>query len=266
MKIVKRLALAVVAVVVVVVIGFAGMMASVFSGNQPMPETGPFAASTASSTASSSAPAILIKDGYVAVYAVPVGDQHVALIDCGNDVEATAVLAALSSRQLTVDAIFLTHAHPDHTHGCAAILRAFPNAMLAASQRELPTLAGAPFRGLLPRLVGNKPSGLVVTRALGDQEDVVVGSATITAIAVAGHTAGSMVYVANGVVFFGDAATGASDGHIKPPPGPFSDDVSQGVASLHALVTRLGPDVTTFAFAHSGPLPADLAKLGAVSE
>jgi glyoxylase-like metal-dependent hydrolase (beta-lactamase superfamily II) len=85
-------------------------------------------------------------------------------------------------------------------------------------------------------------------------------------LSVAGHTAGSMMYLANGVLFFGDAATGAADGHIKAPPGPFSDDVNQGVASLHALATTLqGKDVKTFAFAHSGPMPADLAKITAIA-
>jgi hypothetical protein len=68
------------------------------------------------------------------------------------------------------------------------------------------------------------------------------------------------------VLFFGDAATGADDGSVKAAPGVLSDDVPQSVESLHQLAAKLASaDVKTFAFAHSGPLPAELAKLKALT-
>jgi glyoxylase-like metal-dependent hydrolase (beta-lactamase superfamily II) len=74
-----------------------------------------------------------------------------------------------------------------------------------------------------------------------------------------------MLYLANGVLFVGDAATGAADGHIKAPPRPFTDDQAQGIASLHAVAKTLASSpVNTFAFAHSGPMPADLQKILAI--
>lgn len=266
MKNLKRIAAVVIALVVVVVGGFVAMMASVFSGNAPLPETGPIAGGKA----------LLIKDGYVSAYAAFVGDKHVVLIDCGNDVAATALLAALSAQQLTVDGIFLTHGHADHTNGCAAVRKAHPGAFLAAGAGDLPQMAGKEaFKGLLPRMFGKADSGLVVDKALVGGEDVavggqgsdLVGDGHVFVYAVPGHTAGSMAFVVNGVLFFGDAATGADDGHIKAPPGPFSDDQAEGVASLHALATKLaGVDLSTFAYAHGGPSPADLAKLSAVAD
>ena len=258
MQTVKRIVVAVVALIVVVVGAFVVMMASVFSGNAPMPETGPIA----------SGKAILLKDGYVSAYAVNVGDKHVVLVDCGNDLTAKAVLDALSAQQLVVDGIFLTHGHPDHTHGCAAVRKAHPGAFLAAGKGDLAQMAGKEaFKGMLPKMMGTEDSGLVVDRALVGGEDVVVGDATVKVFAVAGHTAGSMVFLIKGVLFFGDAATGAADGHIKAPPRPFSDDQAQGVASLHTLATTLNAaDVQTFAFAHSGPIPADIAKITAIAD
>lgn len=254
MKILKRVVLAVIAVLVVVIIGFVGMMASVFSGNAPLPETGPIANGAAT----------LIKDGYVSAYAVPVGDKHVVVIDCGNDVEAKAMMAALQG--LVVDGIFLTHGHPDHTNGCAAIKKAHPGAFLAAGAGDVPQITGKEaFKGMIPKAMGAKDSGLVVDRALNGGEDVVVGGASVKVFAVPGHTAGSLLFLVNGVLFFGDAATSADDGHIKAPPGPFSDDQAQGVASLHALATTLpAADIKTFAFAHGGPLAADVARIAAI--
>ena len=268
-KIVKRVLLAVVAVVVVVVASVVALMVSVFSGNAPMPDSGPIAGGNA----------ILVKDGYVAAFIVAGADQdadgdvHGALVDCGNDVAATAILAELKARHVKVDGIFLTHGHPDHTHGCAAILRAFPGAFLAAHGDELPAMAGkVAYLGPIPKMSGAEDTGLKVDRILKDGDAIQVGGVggvggvNVTAFAVPGHTAGTMMYLAKGVLFFGDAATGADDGSVKAAPGVFSDDVPQSVESLHQLAAKLASaDVQTFAFAHSGPLPADLAKLKALT-
>jgi glyoxylase-like metal-dependent hydrolase (beta-lactamase superfamily II) len=252
----KRVLLVIASLVVFVVVGGGVVMASIFTGNEPMPPSGPIAGGKA----------ILLNDDYVAAFAIPTGDKHVALVDCGNDVEGKAVLGYLQGQQLVVDGVFLTHAHPDHTNGCAAIAKAFPDAFFAASADELPTLTGkAAFKGFLTGMAGAKDSGVVVSKALGDGDDTVVGSVTIKAFAVPGHTAGSMMYLADGVLFVGDAATGASDGHIKGPPRPFTDDLAQAIASLHAVARTLASStVNTFAFAHSGPMPADLQKILAI--
>ena len=251
----KRVLLVVASLAIVVVVGVVVLMISIFSGNAPMPDSGPIAGGKA----------ILLKDGFVAAFAIPTGNHHVALVDCGNDVEATSLLTYVRAQQLVVDGIFLTHAHTDHITGCAAIQRAFPGAFLAANTLELPTLTGqAPFHGLLTGMAGAKDSGLVA-KPLHDGEETIVGEVTVKAFAVPGHTAGSMMYLANGVLFVGDAANGGADGHIEAPPRPFSDDRVQAIASLQTLAKSLAAnEVNTFAFAHSGPMTADLTKLLAV--
>ena len=75
--------------------------------------------------------------------------------------------------------------------------------------------------------------------------------------ATPGHTAGSAVYVARGVLFFGDSARASRDGDMMKAVAFFSQDSGQNVASLKALAARLrtrAAEVKELAFAHTGPL------------
>src|SRR5438128_2166990 len=83
----------------------------------------------------------IVKDGIVTVGVVPISDNTVALIDAGNDKAGAAIMAELSRRKLTPDAvtaIFITHGHPDHT---AAIVK-FPKAEVISLEREAPLVEG----------------------------------------------------------------------------------------------------------------------------
>jgi glyoxylase-like metal-dependent hydrolase (beta-lactamase superfamily II) len=182
----------------------------------------------------------ILKDGFVSVAMLDVGPDQVALVDCGNDKEAKAILAALGDRKLTatsVVAIFLTHGHRDHTAGC----RIFPSAEVYAMQDEV-ALVGA---------------AADVKHPLKDGDVTQLGTLRVEAFATPGHTPGSAVYFTRGVLFFGDSAGGSKDGTMMPAVRLFSKDPAGNVASLKALEARLAPraaEVTTLAFAHSGPL------------
>jgi glyoxylase-like metal-dependent hydrolase (beta-lactamase superfamily II) len=57
----------------------------------------------------------IVKDGIVSIGVIPLARSQVALIDAGNDKTGKAILAELSRRQLSPDAvraIFLTHSGP----------------------------------------------------------------------------------------------------------------------------------------------------------
>ena len=182
----------------------------------------------------------IVKDGFVSVALLDVGADQVALIDAGNDKDGKAILAALTERKLTassVVAIFLTHGHPDHTAGC----RVFPGAQVYAMKGEEAVIGDAAH----------------VAHPLADGEVSQVGDLRVEAFATPGHTPGSAVYLARGVLFFGDSAGGAKDGTMMPAVSLFSKDPAQNVASLKALSARLQPraaDVKTLSFAHTGPL------------
>ncbi len=181
-----------------------------------------------------------VKDGFVSAFVLDAAPGQVALIDCGNDKQGQALLAALQRRGLSpssVVAIFLTHGHPDHVAGCGL----FPGAQVYAMQEELPLLADK----------------VRVTHPLRDGEVTGVGLLRVEAFATPGHTPGSAVYLADGVLFFGDSAGGSKDGTLMPAVRLFSAAPGQNVASLKALAARLQPraqEVRVLAFAHSGPL------------
>ncbi len=181
-----------------------------------------------------------VKEGLVSAFLLEAAPGKVALIDCGSDAKGQALLAALQRRGLSpssVMAIFLTHGHSDHLAGCGL----FPDAQVYALQEELPLLADK----------------VRVTHPLRDGEVTGVGLLRVETFATPGHTPGSAVYLAGGVLYFGDSAAGSKEGTLMPAVRLFSDDPGQNVASLRALAARLKPraqEVRVLAFAHSGPL------------
>lgn len=199
----------------------------------------------------------VVKDGYVLASVVDLGNGKVALVDAGNDKEGKTLLAELTRRGLgpdAVEAILLTHGHPDHTAACVL----FPKAKVYALAAEVPLVEGTvAAKGPLPRLAGARATGIHVERGLGDGETLSLGSRTVRVFAVPGHTAGSAAYLIDGVLFVGDSATGGTDGKLHGAPWLFSDDPAQNLASMRALGAKLkteGAEVKLIVPAHSAAL------------
>jgi glyoxylase-like metal-dependent hydrolase (beta-lactamase superfamily II) len=185
------------------------------------------------------------------------GNGTIALVDCTNDKDAKVIVAELESRKLgkdAVKAIFITHGHSDHAAGCAV----FPKAEIYAMAAEKDLIEGhAKGSGPITRFFPAKDSGVKVTHPLADGDDVTVGDVHVTAFALPGHTAGSAVYLIDGVLYFGDGASANKDGKVTPPKYLFSDSQAQGIASLKALEQKLEPraaEIQTLEFAHTGTL------------
>jgi glyoxylase-like metal-dependent hydrolase (beta-lactamase superfamily II) len=207
-------------------------------------------------------------DGFSTAFVLDAGNGQVALIDAGNDTAGVAILDALGKRNASADnvaAIFITHAHPDHD----AAIALFPKATIYAMQSEVPVAEGKEaYQSVFSRVMGRfNPHPFQVTHPLQAEETVTVGNLEVTAFAVPGHTPGSAAYLAQGVLYLGDAAMVNSDGQVIGPAKAFSNDAEQGIASLRRLAEELqtrGDEVRVLATAHSGAA-AGLAPLAAVA-
>lgn len=136
-----------------------------------------------------------------------VGRERPAVIDPGPDDAAhrAALEAALAGRRPA--AILLTHAHPDHAEGAAALARRTGGEVLMA-------------RGALSPL----PEG-VVDRWIGEGAEVETDAGTLRAVATPGHAPEHLAFhwegasaPAGGALFVGDLLMGSGDTTLVSPP------------------------------------------------
>jgi glyoxylase-like metal-dependent hydrolase (beta-lactamase superfamily II) len=197
-----------------------------------------------------------VADNIATVFMLDAGNGKMVLIDAGNDPSGAPILEALGARGLSaadVSAIFITHAHPDHD----AAVGHFPNAEIYAMRDEVAVAAGKEaYHSPFSKIAGAyNPHPFKVTHPLSDGEEVTVGDVKITAFEVSGHTPGSAIYFAKGVLFTGDAFNLTRDHAIDGPVRIFSTDAEQGIASLKTFLEKLdgrASEVTFIATSHSG--------------
>lgn len=201
-------------------------------------------------------PATTVVDGYVASFLLEAGDGQVVLIDAGQEEDAAPILAALRRAGHDADdvtAVLLTHGHSDHRGG----LGRFPNAALYAHEDELPLLRGeVSARGPVTQLSGRQ-APLRIQHPVRDGQELTLGALHVRALHVPGHTAGSLAWLVDDVLFMGDNGHSMQNGDIEPAPWIFTDDTSQNRDSLAALAERvdaLSVPVETLVFSHSAPL------------
>jgi glyoxylase-like metal-dependent hydrolase (beta-lactamase superfamily II) len=206
---------------------------------------------------------VRVVDGSTSCFIVDAGGGKVILIDACQDAAGRSLTKSLDQTghsPTDVLAVFLTHAHPDHTAGLQ-ILAGVP---VYALEAEADLVAGtATFKSPLSRIMGKRNPYPATVHTTSDGEQLTIGDVDLRFFAVPGHTPGSMAILAQGVLFLGDAATIGGGGALAPPLWPFSDDQARGKRSLHALVGRLAREtVELVATAHNGNAPASaLAKL-----
>ncbi len=182
--------------------------------------------------------AAVVKDGFVVVSFLDLGDGHVALIDCGGDKDGKALLAELSRRKLgpeDVSAVLITHGHGDHFAACWL----FPKAELLALAPDVPLVEGreAP-KSLVGRMMGAKQTGLKVTRVI-EPGEMTLGKKKIRVFAIPGHTSGSAAYLFEGVLFLGDSAGVLKSGELSETPSVFSDDAEAIRGSIRKMISEI---------------------------
>jgi glyoxylase-like metal-dependent hydrolase (beta-lactamase superfamily II) len=172
-------------------------------------------------------------------------DSGVFVIDLGwtgADHGLRRVLEQIGATPKDVRWAFLTHAHRDHIAGWKHVMQA----TFVLGKDEVPLFTGnAEYRGWLTRLADRidwypRPIPSQVTvRAIGSDTIFVLGSDTLRAYPVPGHTPGSMAYLFRGVLFVGDAAYKGKIRDFQGARREFSDSTQQSKASMASLIARL---------------------------
>jgi glyoxylase-like metal-dependent hydrolase (beta-lactamase superfamily II) len=165
-----------------------------------------------------------------------VGRGEVAIIDPGPD-DAAHIAALLDAvRGETVNYVFVTHTHRDHSPAAAKIKAATGAQVLA----EGPHRSARPLHtGEIRLLDASADMDFRPDIALGDGERISGRGWTLQAVTTPGHTANHMAFAfkeAN-LLFAGDHVMAWSTTIVAPPDGAMTDYM----ASLHKLAHRSEP-------------------------
>lgn len=184
---------------------------------------------------------VILKDFFTSVQLLDAGDR-VVLFDGGyrEDTVEEQLIAQGQSLESVTD-VFLTHGHPDHL----AAVPFLPNATVYAFEDEAP-------------LIEEESGGAVtVDTFLTSGEALTVGTATVQAFLVPGHTPGSAVYLANTVLILGDTTRVNADGEFILGGGKNSEDPELQLANVRALALELEPRASEIEWlvpAHTAPV------------
>lgn len=170
-------------------------------------------------------------------YIVDGGDGAWLAIDPGPDEPAhvAAFVAAAHDRSARYAAILVTHGHPDHYPGAAALGAA----------------TGAP-------VYAHPAAAFPHDRSLGEGERVRAGDASLLALEAPGHARDHLVFVleAERALFTGDVIIGNGTVVIAPPGG----DMRAYQRTLHRLLDDYG-DATAIYGGHGPEIASARAKI-----
>lgn len=153
------------------------------------------------------------------------GLSKAVVFDPGSDVDQ--FLKYLSEKNLTIEAICLTHAHPDHIAGVFGIKEAFPEAKIVIGVNEAAALTDPNLN--LSSLLGFEMVSPAADKTLTDGQDAEFAGIMFNIQEIPGHSPGHIAYIAKDSkfhIFGGDILFEGSIGRCDFPGGDFKTLIS----------------------------------------
>jgi hydroxyacylglutathione hydrolase len=158
------------------------------------------------------------------------------LVDPGD--EAARIVAMVRASGVTLDAIWLTHAHIDHIGAVAAIKRQWDVPVLMHPD-DLPLYRRAAEQAAFYGLSLQQPSD--PDRELANGDELTIGSRRFTVRHTPGHSPGHVVFVGDGVALGGDLLFAGSIGRTDLP---FANP--EAMETSLALVASFDPEMVVY--------------------
>jgi hydroxyacylglutathione hydrolase len=167
----------------------------------------------------------------IQVIASTIRDNYFYLLEAGGEVllidplDAPTAIEAVNARDGDLVAVLNTHWHPDHVSGNAAVLEAFPDAVLIAPEAEREQIEN----------FGNR----AIDKGISAEDTLSIGDIPIEIIETPGHTHGHVSFRIEEHLFSGDVIFSAGAGHCKfgGDPGVFFTTYRDVVLQLPGSLT-----------------------------
>ena len=163
--------------------------------------------------------------------------RDAVLIDPGED--AALFLRRLAHEQLTLKAIWLTHAHLDHILGIESIV-AETNVPVYLHPADRPLYDAAAEQGAWLGIPARTPPQPQFSLADGDS--LSIGALKFTVRHVPGHSPGGAAIIGHGIAFVGDSLFAGSVGRVDLPGG----DARLLITSIQEVLLTLPDDTVVY--------------------
>ena len=189
--------------------------------------------------------------------------KRAVIIDPGD--EPDRILEMVRTADVTLDAIWLTHAHVDHIGAVAAVVRAF-DVPVFLHPLDLPYYTQLSARAAVMYGIDfEQPDG--PDRQLADGDILECGTLRFEVMHVPGHAPGLVAFTGHGVSFGGDLLFAGSIGRTDLPLGSPADMTASLARYTGALADEIavypghGPTTTVGREKRSNPFLVGAARL-----